>query len=188
MSDIAASPANGQDLDEFRERCSVFLDEYAIGEGLSNDDPRGAIAVGVARAFQATVVEAGLAGITLDPKYGGQGLTSEHEKVWREEVGKRTIMTRQQSISHAMCLPMLNEYSTQHQKDLYLKKVLSAEEVWCQMLLRCNRRQCSTVTSGYSTGRRCEPPSPTCVNVALSSPAPTPMPPSTLASRCSPST
>ena len=42
-------------------------------------------------------------------------------------------MTAQLTISQGMCMPMVNEYGTDLQKDLYLSKLLSAEEVWCQM-------------------------------------------------------
>jgi alkylation response protein AidB-like acyl-CoA dehydrogenase len=137
MADIDASDASDRtdtpELAAFRERCAAFLDEHATGEGLDAEDPRGDIGVNIAKAFQKKVFDAGLAGATIDARYGGMGLDSAHEKVWREEAAKRPIMTTQLAISHGMCMPMLSEYGTEHQKDLYLAKVLSAEEVWCQM-------------------------------------------------------
>src|SRR3546814_19648403 len=37
------------------------------------------------RALQRKVYEAGYAGITLPAEYGGQGLSSAHQRVWQEE-------------------------------------------------------------------------------------------------------
>ncbi|MGY9075162.1 MAG: acyl-CoA dehydrogenase family protein, partial [Acidimicrobiales bacterium] len=135
MSDTVekTDSSDSPEMAEFRTRCSTFLDEHATGEGLTVDDPRGAIGVSVAKTFQRKVFDAGLAGVTFDQKYGGMGLTSDHDKVWREEVAKHPIMTGQLAISHGMCMPMLSEYGTDFQKDLYLGKLLSADEVWCQM-------------------------------------------------------
>ncbi|MDG2112712.1 MAG: acyl-CoA dehydrogenase family protein [Actinomycetota bacterium] len=130
---VAPETDESAQLAGFRARCAAFLDEHATGEGLNDPDPRGAVGLGIAKAFQAKVFEARLAGATIDSKYGGMGLDSDHEKVWREEAAKHPIMTAQLAISHGMCMPMLNEYGTDQQKDMYLSKVLSAEEVWCQM-------------------------------------------------------
>lgn len=132
MTDVAAS-ADSAELTAFRARCAEFLDEHATGEGLAADDPRGEIGLTVAKEFQKKVFAAGLAGATIDPKHGGMGLSADYEKVWREEAGTRPLMTAQLTISQGMCLPMVNEYGTDRQKDLYLSKLLSAEEVWCQM-------------------------------------------------------
>lgn len=132
-SATSGSSGASPELTAFRHRCAAFLDEHATGEGLDAEDPRGEIGLGIARRFQALVADAGLAGITMDPAWGGLGLGPDYEKVWREEVARRPLMTRQLAISHGMCMPMLAEYGTDHQKSLYLAKVLRAEEVWCQL-------------------------------------------------------
>lgn len=122
------------ELDEFRRRCRTFLAEHATGVSVSEvDDPRAEHALAAAKAFQAKVVEAGLAGLTYPVEYGGQGLSSAHERIWREEAGTFPVMTRQLAISHGMALPMLNEYGSDEQRTKYQTKVVAAEEVWCQM-------------------------------------------------------
>src|SRR5207244_3942915 len=35
--------------------------------------------------------------------------------------------------SHGMCLPILNDFGTDDQKARHLHKIISAEEIWCQM-------------------------------------------------------
>lgn len=122
------------DLDEFRERCVAFLSEHATAapaEGI--EDPRGDTALAGARAFQAELAAAGLAGLTYPVTYGGQGLSPAHEAIWREEAAKFPLMTRQLSISQGMCLPMLDEYGTDELRAAYEAKLIGAEEVWCQL-------------------------------------------------------
>ncbi|MGZ0220179.1 MAG: acyl-CoA dehydrogenase family protein [Acidimicrobiales bacterium] len=122
------------DLDDFRLRCRTFLAEHATRIDVSEgDDPRAEKALAAAKQFQGALVEAGLSGLTYPTKYGGQGLSGAHERVWREEAGTFPVMTRQLSISHGMALPMLNEYGSDEQRSTYQAKVIGAEEVWCQM-------------------------------------------------------
>ena len=85
------------------------------------------------KAFQGLLADAGLAGITYPKEYGGAGLTKAHEAIWREEYSKYPEMTTQLTISHGMCLPMLSEYGTDEQKELYVADNIAARTVWCQM-------------------------------------------------------
>lgn len=127
-SDVAA------DLEAFRARCISFLTEHAVGiETAEHDDPRHEKTHVENVRFQQAVFEAGLAGLTYPVEYGGQGLTQEHQAIWREEASKFPLMTRTLSISHGMCLPMLNEYGSDELRAAYQAKVISAEETWCQM-------------------------------------------------------
>jgi len=101
MSDTL-SPA---DADEFRARCTAFLEEHATGISLDGQpDPRGAIRMDHAKTFQGALTDAGLAGLTYSSDYGGQGLTKHHERIWREEYGKFPNMTSELTISHGMCV------------------------------------------------------------------------------------
>jgi alkylation response protein AidB-like acyl-CoA dehydrogenase len=122
------------DLDDFRARCRAFLTEHATG-GLParDEDPRGGGALEAGRRFTAALAEAGLAGLTYPVEYGGQGLTAEHDRIWREEASGFPLMTGELTISHGMCTPVLAEFGTPEQKERYLAKLISAEEVWCQM-------------------------------------------------------
>lgn len=130
MSDIM-SPT---EIDEFRTRCRSFLNEHATGMNMGGDpDPRGSRRLEYGQIFQKALTEAGLAGLTYPKEYGGQGLTKEHERIWREEYGNYPNMTFEFTISHGMCLPMLAEYGTHEQKAAYLADNISGEKVWCQM-------------------------------------------------------
>ena len=123
------------DEDEtFRARCRAFLDEHATGINLGGRaDPRGELRLRTAQRFQKALSDAGLAGLTYPTSYGGGGLTEAHEKAWREEYSRYPNMTYDLLISHGMCLPMMAEYGTDAQKSAYLARIISAEDVWCQM-------------------------------------------------------
>jgi alkylation response protein AidB-like acyl-CoA dehydrogenase len=117
----------------FRAKCKAFLDEHATGIKLTAPDPRDNVTVAASRAFQKKLAAAGLAGLTYPKEYGGAGLTKAHDQIWREEYGGYPDMTGQLTISHGMCLPMLSEYGTAEQKERFLARMISAEDLWCQM-------------------------------------------------------
>ena len=122
------------DLGDFRARCTAFLDQHATVEPpTSAEDPRGRRAMTIARNYQAALADAGLAGLSYPTEYGGQGLPADYEDVWRAEAARYPRMAAMLSISHGMCLPMLNEYGTPAQRAAYQAKVIRGEEVWCQL-------------------------------------------------------
>ncbi|MEM8903903.1 MAG: acyl-CoA dehydrogenase family protein [Actinomycetota bacterium] len=122
-----------EEADAFRERCRAFLDEHATGMPFLGPDPRSDQAVAVQQKFQAALVSAGLAGLTYPEEFGGQGLTKAHERIWREVYGDYPDMTSQLTITHGMCLPVLNDFGSDEQKARFMAKNISGEEIWCQM-------------------------------------------------------
>ena len=123
MSDTASLTT--ADAEAFRERCREFLSEHAK-PGARRD-------LAAARAFQAALAEAGLAGLTYDTAYGGAGLTLEHERIYRQVAQEFPAMTGELVISHGMCLPVLNEFGTDEQKSRFMPDNIAARTVWCQM-------------------------------------------------------
>ncbi len=129
MSELTPAEA-----DAFRARCIAFLDEHATGIHLDGDpDPRAERRLRAAQQFQQALADAGLAGLTYPTEYGGQGLSKEHDKIWRECYSQYPFMTAELTISHGMCLPMLAEYGNDDQKAAYLADNIAARTVWCQM-------------------------------------------------------
>ncbi len=132
MSDTATMSA--ADETEFRERCRAFLKEHATGISReARGEDRGAGMMATAKAFQGALAAAGLAGAIYDAEYGGAGLTRAHERIWREEYGNFPDMTSELTISHGMCLPVLNQFGTHEQKKAFLADNIAARTVWCQM-------------------------------------------------------
>ena len=81
----SGSAPDADDLEAFRQRCRAFLTEHATEapSGRRDAADRGARSLAVAREFQRELTDAGLAGLTYPVEYGGQGLTTDHERVWR---------------------------------------------------------------------------------------------------------
>ncbi len=130
MSTATLSP---EEAEAFRARCHAFLTEHATGVTIVGDDPRSDQSIAQARAFQAKLAEAGLAGLQYPKEYGGQGLTAAHDRIWREEYARFPDMTGQLTISHGMALPVLNEFGTPEQKAAFLADNIAGRTVWCQM-------------------------------------------------------
>ena len=113
------------DFRAFGERCLAFLEEHAKA-GTGRDLAAG-------RAYQAALSAAGLAGLTYDTKYGGAGLGTEHEKIYREQAAGFPFMASEFIISHGMCLPVLNEFGTEEQKLAFMPENIAGTTLWCQM-------------------------------------------------------
>ncbi len=120
----------------FRERCRAFLEEHATGVGNGRADStndRGASLMSGAKKFQGALAEAGLAGLVYAAEFGGAGLTRAHDRIWREETRRYPDMTSELTISHGMCLPVMNDFGTPEQKARFMADNIAARTVWCQM-------------------------------------------------------
>ncbi|MEM7095791.1 MAG: acyl-CoA dehydrogenase family protein [Actinomycetota bacterium] len=121
------------DLDAFRTRCRDFLSEHASPLVLNGPDPRDDQTVAHSQEFLAKLAEAGLGGLTYATEYGGAGLTKVEERAWREEYAHFPDCSGAYTISHGMCLPMVNEFGTEEQKREFMPRMISGEDMWCQM-------------------------------------------------------
>jgi alkylation response protein AidB-like acyl-CoA dehydrogenase len=134
MSDTQTlSPAAEQ---EFRQRCRAFLDANAVNSGITratSKEDRGAAVMAATKEFQAKLTAAGLAGLTYSSEFGGQGLSKAYDRMWREEYSKYPDVTFELTISHGMCLPMMNDFGTPEQKKTFMADMISAKTVFCQM-------------------------------------------------------
>ncbi|HYY45283.1 MAG TPA: acyl-CoA dehydrogenase [Actinomycetota bacterium] len=86
----------------------------------------------VARAWSRKVYEAGYAGITWPPEYGGAGRPHTYQAIFIEESARAEAPEHIGVIGLGMAGPTIIAHGTEQQKNKHLKKILSAEEVWCQ--------------------------------------------------------
>jgi alkylation response protein AidB-like acyl-CoA dehydrogenase len=84
------------------------------------------------RAWQRQLFDAGYMGITWPKQYGGQGLTQLHSMVLSEELQRAGAPPVPNTIGITLCAPALLEFGSDAQKDRFLKRILSAEDIWCQ--------------------------------------------------------
>src|SRR5713226_9315631 len=75
---------------------------------------------------------AGYAGLSWPKAYGGAGATLMEQVIFNEEVAHCKAPTPYNGIALGMVGPTLIEVGTEAQKQRYLAKMLTCEEIWCQ--------------------------------------------------------
>jgi len=75
---------------------------------------------------------AGYAGLTWPKEYGGAGAPYSHQAIFLEELARAEAPSHLGVIGLGMAGPTIMAWGTPEQKDRYLAKILSAEEIWCQ--------------------------------------------------------
>ena len=76
--------------------------------------------------------EAGYAGLTWPKEYGGAGAPYSHQAIFLEEFARAEAPSHLGVIGLGMAGPTIIAWGTDEQKERYLSKILSAEEIWCQ--------------------------------------------------------
>jgi alkylation response protein AidB-like acyl-CoA dehydrogenase len=116
-------------VEEFRVKARAWLAENAPRfEGYDPAD------TATGRAFRMALWDAGLLGLTLDPAYGGQGLTPEHQKAFSEEANRYQLPPMGEAVTTGICAPTLLDFGTEEQKKRHLARMIRGEEVWTQLL------------------------------------------------------
>lgn len=85
------------------------------------------------RHWQATLADAGWAGITWPPEYGGRGGTSMQQVIFNQEQAKFEVSTGALTVGLAMVGPTLMTWGTDQQKSKHLDPMLRGEDLWCQL-------------------------------------------------------
>jgi alkylation response protein AidB-like acyl-CoA dehydrogenase len=119
-------------VEEFRAKARTWLAENAARFST------GGQAVADGRALRRELWDVGLLGITLDPAYGGQGLTAEHQKAWAEEAAPFDLPPTGEAVTTGICAPTLLDFGTEEQKKRHLPGMLRGDEVWTQLLSEPN--------------------------------------------------
>jgi len=117
-----------EEAEAFRLKVRTFLEEHATGV-----DRGSSSTIEVGKSYQRKLTEAGLAGLVYPKEYGGAGLTRAHDRIYREEYSKYPDMTFELTISHGMCLPVLNQFGTEEHKKTFMPDNIAARTMWCQL-------------------------------------------------------
>jgi alkylation response protein AidB-like acyl-CoA dehydrogenase len=132
------------DVDEFRARAREWLssngpkprDKKETDAVMGPSHEMGSQAerdyVTFAREFQATLHDAGFAGITVPKEYGGQGLTRAHQAAWTQEAAAYAIPPVN-TLGFGLFIPTLIAHGTEEQKQEWIPKVLRNEKIFCQL-------------------------------------------------------
>ena len=88
--------------------------------------------VGAAKAWSAKLAGAGYAGLTWPVEFGGRGAPLSYQAIYLEEAAAVQAPVHLAVIGLGMIGPTIIAHGRTEQKERYLAKILTAEEVWCQ--------------------------------------------------------
>ncbi len=94
---------------------------------------RSADMVEVGKAWQKKKAEAGWTCLHWPKEYGGQGATPIERVIWQQEEGVYFRLTQPFQVGEGMCGPTLMAYGGEADKQRYLPKIASGENIWCQL-------------------------------------------------------
>lgn len=122
--------------EEFRRRLRAWLQVHAsIGWGTEGHPAFSSFEEEVAflRQWQAKLHAAGYVGILWPKEYGGAGLGMMEQIIFNEEMARAQAPELINKVGIHNVGPTLIQYGSDGQKRRYLPKILSAEEIWCQL-------------------------------------------------------
>ena len=113
----------------WRERVRAFVAEnHGV---LAGGGRRGELEQ--ARAAEACLYDGGFVGVTWPPEMGGQGGTPMQQAIVDQELSKAGVPGLINSIGIGMCGPTVIAHGSRDQQDRYLRRLLRADDVWCQL-------------------------------------------------------
>lgn len=121
--------------EEFRHELRTWL-EQNLPEGWLDGSSQVSKEEGESAAFlrdwQRKLYEGGWAGIAWPKKYGGREATLMEEIVYQQEMVRVKAPPLVNYVGLHMVAPTLMQIGTEEQKERYIQKILTGEEVWCQ--------------------------------------------------------
>jgi alkylation response protein AidB-like acyl-CoA dehydrogenase len=127
-----SGPGDGTaDEATFRGAVVTFLDATVPRKGTGErgtGDP-----VARARAFQASLAAAGLAGITWPQEYGGMGRPARFQRIFEREAAGFELPPRVLEIGLGMVGPTILVHGSEEQKRALIPPLLRGEHVWCEL-------------------------------------------------------
>ncbi|MEZ5171256.1 MAG: acyl-CoA dehydrogenase family protein [Acidimicrobiia bacterium] len=124
--------------DEFRARLRSWLAEHAGRLEDASSVMKGVGGAGImdaiqmARDWQRILWEAGYVGLSWPERYGGQNASLTEQVIVAEELAAVRTPPLINTIGLTILGPTLIRHGTEHQRERFLPKILSAEELWCQ--------------------------------------------------------
>jgi alkylation response protein AidB-like acyl-CoA dehydrogenase len=122
--------------EEFRRRFRRWLDDHLpAGWGTAGFPQFASYAeeVEFMRRWQRTLYEGGWAGLLWPKQYGGAGAGMVEQAIFNEEMARAQAPELINKVGVHNVGPTLINYGTEEQKQRFLPKILSAEEIWCQL-------------------------------------------------------
>ena len=115
---------SSQDL-AFREATRRWLEANVPGEEPTTLEAR--------RAWHRRLYDAGYVGMGWPVAYGGRGATPLQQAIVADEMARANAPPPINPLGIAIVGPTIIVHGTPAQKERYLRKILTAEELWCQL-------------------------------------------------------
>jgi alkylation response protein AidB-like acyl-CoA dehydrogenase len=123
------------ELTEYRQEVRAWLDENtATAPKRSVLTPQDEHAVQVRREWQRRLAEAGFLGVTWPTEYGGAGGVPAQRVIVEQELDAHGLPGGLDFVGLDMIGPTIMACGTPEQCDRFLRPLLRAEEMWCQLL------------------------------------------------------
>jgi alkylation response protein AidB-like acyl-CoA dehydrogenase len=85
------------------------------------------------RQWQRMLFDAGFAGISWPPEYGGQGADAKIRAVFIDEADRAGAPDRLNTVGEDFAGPTIIAFGTDEQKERFLRPILTGDELWCQL-------------------------------------------------------
>ena len=83
--------------------------------------------------WQAKKADAGYAGITWDPRWGGRGGSPIQQVIYQQEEREFNVPRGFFEIGLGMCIPTMMTYARPEQLERHVRPALRGQEIWCQL-------------------------------------------------------
>lgn len=127
--DLNLTPDEQQFRDELRHWLQANVPAPFAGN--TNEEEKGAY-FEYLRQWQRKVSAAGWAGISWPKEYGGRGARLIEQAILTEEWARAEAPILINALGLSLIGPTIIVVGTEEQKQRFLPKILSAEEIWCQ--------------------------------------------------------
>jgi alkylation response protein AidB-like acyl-CoA dehydrogenase len=85
------------------------------------------------KAWHRTMYDAGFVGMLWPKEYGGRGATPMQQAIVQDEMARASAPPPINGLGIGFIGPTIIVHGTEAQKQRYLQKMLTAEEIWCQL-------------------------------------------------------
>ena len=118
----------------FRDRLRTWLREN-IPEGWGQPgykEPEGEERLAFFKDWSRKLYESGFVGLTWPRRYGGYEAPITHQVIALEEFSRSGAPEHMNVIGVGMAGPTILAHGTEEQKDRFVRRILTAEDIWCQ--------------------------------------------------------
>jgi alkylation response protein AidB-like acyl-CoA dehydrogenase len=128
--DLNLTPEEQQFSDELRDWLKANVPPP--WEGSTNSEEESRAYFNYLRDWQRKVFEGGWAGISWPKAYGGRGASVIQQAIFQEEWARVGAPMLVNGLGLALIGPTIIVHGTEEQRERFLPRILSAEEIWCQ--------------------------------------------------------